>query len=162
MWIWFTRRSLLHWVFQKCWANTEIVQEMQIGLLHSSSARKPWLSLLHSIDPCVSLDIGNFVRRGELACEVHCLWGSVSLRFKHRQKLLSHHLPVNSEIETFSQTSFLHSKVNKKIWENSWLKDMPVHIKIFANWKYIVPLCCQLWLWLTSNVSWLQIEFSGW
>lgn len=35
---------------------------------------------------------------------------------------------------------------------------MPVHIKIFANCKSLVPLCWQLLLWFTWNVRWLQIE----
>lgn len=54
-------------------------------------------------------------------------------------------------------TRTILSKVNKKGWEN-WLKDTPAHTKIFANWKYIVPLCCQLQLWLISTGFRLNFE----
>lgn len=90
-------------------------------------------------------------------CQYPSPWGLNTDRSCYSITFLS--TEKSAQRNLLTRTNLLHRKVNRKGWESSWLKDMPVHIKIFANCKYIVPLCWQLQLWLTWNVSWLQIEF---
>lgn len=160
------KKILLHSTLRKMvcqHSDREIVEEIHILIVTSSSQEVLFSSAATKAGaaPCACLDVGHFVGRGGLAWEGQCLSVPVSFGFQHRSCRSITFLPTGKSARRnlLTRTNLPHGRVNRKGWESSWLKDMLVHIKTFVNCKYIVPLCCQLQLWLTWNVSWLQIEF---